>query len=383
MTSAAAKPAVLLVDMMSGSNDYGRELVASLAPRCMLTVMTVDDSPVSSMPGLRCLAAFPAFGGRGSKAQKLLQSTRAFALLVRELWRHRHHAVHVQFFRFRLADMLIYLACMPWLHCFVYTAHNTLPHESRWWHRLAYRQWYRRVSAVHVLSTHAREGVVALAGIPPEKVYMVPHGNYQSLRARTAAAPVRTPAALGVPPGHRVGLVFGLVREYKGIDRLVQAAALLAPDVPLTLLVAGGGSAELFEQYVQQAKALGVSHRFVFRRGYVPDDELAGLLRCCDFAVFPYRNIYQSGALMLAMTFGVPMVTADLPGFKEYVAEGQQALMCDCANPAALAQTLEKMTRNDDLRRTMGVKARELADTRYDWGAIADELLHIYRQAVR
>lgn len=380
MTPIAPKPLLLLVDMMSGANDYGRELAASLAPRCALTVVTVDDSPLATMTELRCLAVFPAFGGKGSKLKKLLHSARAFAMLVRELWRHRRHAVHVQFFRFSFVDMLVYLACMPWLRCFVYTAHNTLPHEPRWWHRRAYQHWYRRVDAIHVLSGHARNGVLALASIPPGRVHVVPHGNYQALRARTAASAEPTKLALGIPTGHKVGLAFGLVREYKGIDRLVQAAALLPTDVPLTLLIAGGGSAELFEQYVNQAKALGVGHRFVFRRGYVPDDELAGLLRCSDFAVFPYRNIYQSGALMLAMTFGVPMVTADLPGFKEYVQEGQQALMCDCADIDAFAQTLQRITLDDDLRNAMGRSARDLADTKYDWGAIADELLRIYRQ---
>lgn len=376
------RPRVLLVDMMSGSNDYGRELVASLAPRCSLTVVTVDNSPVVEMPGLRCLALFPAFGGPGSKCVKLQRSLHGFGALARELWRHRHDTVHVQFFRFQLLDMLLYLIMLPWLRCLVYTAHNALPHESRAWHLWVYKVWYRSVSHVQVLSAYARDRVIEFAGLDGGRVWVVPHGNYASLRARTKECSTPSQQDYGVPVGHRVGLFFGLVREYKGVDLLIDAARHLSPKLPLTIVVAGGGERALFEQYVEQAKRLGVTDRFVFRQGYLPDDELAGLLRMCDFTVFPYKHIYQSGALMLSTTFAKPVVASDLAGFREYVGHEQEALLYQNGDAVALAKTLERITQDDELRAQLGRRAEHAANTRYDWSLIAGQLLAIYHHEV-
>lgn len=374
------RPHVLLIDMMSGSNDYGRELVASLAPRCNLTVVTVDNSPAAEMLGLRCLALFPAFGGPGGKFFKLRKSLYAFGVLARELWRHRRETVHVQFFRFQLLDMLLYLIMSPWLRCLVYTAHNALPHESHAWHLWAYKVWYRSVTHVQVLSAYARDRVIEFAGLDGTRVWVVPHGNYASLRARTEECSTPSLKDYGVPVGHRVGLFFGLVREYKGVDSLINAAQHLSPNLPLTIVVAGGGAPALFEKYVEQAKCLGVADRFVFRQGYLPDNELAGLLRMCDFTVFPYKHIYQSGALMLSTTFAKPVVASDLAGFREYVNHEQEALLYKNGDAVALAKTLERITINDNLRAQLGSAAEQAAKTRYDWNVIAGQLLDIYCQ---
>jgi glycosyltransferase involved in cell wall biosynthesis len=378
LSKEASDQRVLLVDMMSGSNDYGRELVASLAPRCDLTVVTVDNSPVAGMPGLHCLAVFPAFGGPAGKLHKLQQSISAFGTLARAVWAHRAATVHVQFFRFQLLDMLLYLCMLPWLRCLVYTAHNALPHETRPWHLWAYRAWYRCVTHVQVLSTYARDRVAEFAGLQADRVWVVPHGNYASLLARTVEAATPTHKQTGINREGRVGLFFGLIREYKGVDLLIEASALLPDELPLTLVIAGGGERALFNQYVEQAKRLGVSARFVFRPGYLTDDELAGLLRMCDFTIFPYRHIYQSGALMLSLTFSKAVVAANLQGFREYVAHEQEALLYPTGDAQGLADALVRMTTNDELRGSLGAHAAIAANTRYDWGVIAGQLLDIY-----
>lgn len=378
-TARQSLPRVLLVDMMSGSNDYGRELVTGLAPLCELTVVTVDNSPVATMQDVRCLAVFPEFGGKAPKLQKLRQTISAFITLTRELWRHRKGTVHVQFFRFQLLDMLLYAAMLPWLRCLVYTAHNALPHEAQAWHKRVYKAWYRHVTQVQVLSTYARDRVIEFAGLPSAKVHVVPHGNYASLLERSTDAPTPTLQDYGVPAGHKVALFFGLMRQYKGVDILIEAAAHIPVHTPLTIVVAGAGDREVFDQYAELAKKLGVTSRFVFKNDFLTDDELAGLLRLSDFTVFPYRHIYQSGALMLAMTFGKAMVASDLAGFREYVEGNVQALLFDTGDAVSLGQTLVRITDDAELCSRLGKQAALTASTKFGWNSIAQQLVRIYQ----
>lgn len=370
---------VLLVDMMSGANDYGRELAFALSEFAKLTVVTVSNTPLVSGKNLLVLPIFPAFGSvGGSRWGKIGRTVMAYGRLIRELYLHRADVVHVQFFRFQWLDMLVYAMLRPLLKTLVFTAHNALPHEHSWWHLSAYRWWYRTVDRVHVLSNYARLRILGFAKLAPEHVAVVPHGNYALLERQTTGCQVPTNDSLGIPSNHLIGLIFGLVRDYKGVDRLIDAAALLPDGMPVTFVVAGGGDDKLMASYKADVAARGLEDRVKFIARYLPDDELAGLLRACDFALFPYRHIYQSGALMLALTFGCAIVASDIDGFREYVDADENAILCDTADPNAFSAAISRMVSDQDLRERLALSAKKISVERYGWGVIAADLIDFY-----
>lgn len=363
--------------MMSGANDYGRELVQGLGQLCSLTVVTVDDSPLRGSENVDIYPVFPAFGSAVSRRAKLVQTIVAFCQLLKLVWDHRRDAVHVQFFRFGLIDILFYLACIPWVRCFVYTAHNVLPHEERWWHKTVYKRWYRCVDRLHVLSSNAQQAISKLSGRSPSRIEVVPHGNYETLYSNTLQVPIPDLRDYGIPSGNRVALFFGLIRDYKGVDNLIAAAKLVPGAVGLTVVVAGSGAPELLRSYRSEAALLLESGRMVIIDRRLSDQELASLLRLADFTVFPYRNIYQSGALMLALTFGRPVLAADLPGFREYV-DDNIGVICDCRSPEKLATALTLLCESGEMRRRLGAAARAAALEKYDWALISRALQTLY-----
>ncbi|GKQ58247.1 glycosyltransferase family 4 protein [Sphaerotilus sulfidivorans] len=370
---------VLMVDMMSGANDYGLELCTALARRCDLTVVTVTNTSIAPDRVTRLLPIFPAFGAPMGKLTKLRHSLAAYVTLIREVLRHRHDIVHVQFFRFHLVDMLIYWLLSHWMDHLVYTAHNALPHESRTWHRLLYRRWYRRVSHVHVLSDYAKARIQEFSGLSPDKISVIHHGNYQALLERSGAKIDENATTSARPSSSTVtGLVFGQLREYKGVDLLISAARHLPTDSRLHFIVAGGGSPALFDSYAQQARDNGVGERFSFRCGHLEDSDLIAMITATDFSLFPYRHIYQSGALMLAMTCGTAIMAADLAGFREYTRNGEDALLCDCTSPETFAAALSRLENDPALRQHLQKASRDAATGRYSWEHIADSLIELY-----
>src|SRR5262245_20483636 len=192
----------------------------------------------------------------------------------------------------------IYFLLRPWLRNLVFSAHNAVPHEAAGWHQAFFKRWYRMLDRVHVFSSYARDRLIADFGVPEWKLLLTPLGNYEDF---VAQHPVDAGAAcrsgLGSPQEARVVLFFGLIRPYKGVDRLLAAFELLAKAEEVHLVIAGSAAPGLARELEAAIERSDAKARIRFRPRFSSDPELAALLRMADIVVFPYQHVYQSGAL--------------------------------------------------------------------------------------
>ncbi len=204
----------------------------------------------------------------------------------------------------------------------MWTAHNVLPHDTPF--PLVDVELRRGVVAradiVHVLS----EGTVAAAAplyeIPAGKVLHLPHPAYLGVYPDDVSdADARRAYGLGADD-----IVFGLVgrlRPYKGLDALLDAFESLAAAPPdprrRRLLIAGTPSADpSIDALLARARA---HPDVVVDARRIPADELSRPLRASDVIVLPYRSSLNSGALLLALSFGRPVIAAASPHVSETV----------------------------------------------------------------
>lgn len=190
----------------------------------------------------------------------------------------------------------------------LWTVHNVLPHETRYRPiegELA-RFLAAHASAIHVMGTGTYDAVRPHYELDPARTVVIRHPSYADVYPdfvdRTAAR-----ARLGVGRHDVALLVLGGIRPYKGLDQLLDTLDdLLLTEPRLRLLVAGrpGRFPEL-EELRERCEA---HPRVTARFEHVPDAELQLWCRAADLAVLPYRSILNSGALMLALTFGLPVV---------------------------------------------------------------------------
>lgn len=373
-----ARLRVLLVDTLSATNDFGVELPLALAECVDLTVFTLRGTRLTSQPGMSVLVAFPEFGGARSRLQKLGTQFLATFQLGIALWAHRRDVIHVQAFRSIVLELPLYTLLRPFLKHLVCTVHNALPHERAWWQPLAYGHWYRMLHLAHVLSVHTGHALVARFGMRPERILYTPHGNYETfLKAFPPAATHQTRTVLGLAPGHALILFFGLIRQYKGVERLIAAAQRMQSS-QVTILIAGSCEDDM-QVDIKQALDRGTSRPKVdVRFGFVEQQTLSDYLAAADIVVFPYRHIYQSGALLLAMTSGKAIVASDIAGFREYVEPGETAVLCDTNDAQALATVLDHLAADPDARARLGSNALQAASTTYAWANIARTIVKGY-----
>lgn len=194
----------------------------------------------------------------------------------------------------------------------LWTVHNLATHDARFpdAEQLLAEALCSLADRIIVLNSHTSEAAKGFFDIPPNKVSHIPHSSYSGVY------PDRTPRksvqrVLGVPEGlATVGFV-GAVRPYKGVGDLLKATAILARRRSRCgVIIAGETNAAAMREVESSLPFRLPSFR---QHSLLTDEEIALWMSACDVLVLPYRGILNSGSMMLAATFGVPVVLPSLP----------------------------------------------------------------------
>lgn len=176
----------------------------------------------------------------------------------------------------------------------VRTVHNLKPHEAGSWIEERLLDWLERRTVLWVVLNETTPTP------DPSRTVLIPHGHYREWY------PVPTVEQV---PGRL--LSFGVVRPYKGLDDLVTSFRDVPPSEALTLRICGrpesAEAAARVEELVAGDARIGLDLRFV------PDEELAAQLVASEIVVLPYREIHNSGAALLALSFNRPVLVRDSP----------------------------------------------------------------------
>ena len=188
-------------------------------------------------------------------------------------------------------------------------------------------------------------------------------------------------ARLGLDPTTRYALFFGLIRDYKGLDLLLDAWARLRKEGAADdckLIVAG----EFYtskEPYLRQIERLGLSNAVILHDFFVPDDEVRNYFSAADFVVQPYKTATQSGVTQIAYQFCLPMIVTDVGGLAEIVPDGRVGYVCP-PTAEGVARAIRRIREGDTLRR---FRANCLDERRrFSWEAMCDRITEVYRRTI-
>lgn len=186
--------------------------------------------------------------------------------------------------------------------------------------------------------------------------------------------------------GRFLFLTVGGIEPRKGSIELVEALAKVGAsiDPPPVLAVVGGQSfqdyADYRERFFERAAALGLEvGRDVVLLGTVSDDELPGWYQAADAFVFPSVKEGWGLVVLEALAAGLPVITSDIAVFREYLTDGEGALMVPAGDATALAEEMRRVASDADLRSRLAAAGPAVAG-RYTWEACARRHAEIYRE---
>ena len=156
---------------------------------------------------------------------------------------------------------------------------------------------------------------------------------------------------------HRI-LAFGKWGTYKRLELMIEAFAMVAKELPDAQLVIGGGDHPSAAGYIDSMKEQCAGDPKITFCGYVPEDSLPELFQSSSVAVMPYSSSTGcSGVAHLACAYGVPIVCADLPDFRQ-MALGEE-LAIDFFPPGSaqgLADCLIELLQDPAKQQTMAAQ---------------------------
>ena len=249
----------------------------------------------------------------------------------------------------------------------VWTVHNVLPHGAR--HapieRAVHRQLARSADRIHVM----HPGTAALARphyrLAADRVRHIPHPSYIGAVPPAAGRDAER-ERLGIGRGALGVLLLGQMRAYKGVLDLIVAAGEAAEHRDLVLLLAGSATDDEAAA-IDAALAAHPHLRAVRHLDFVIDAELPGWFAAADVVALPYRGILNSGSMLLAATYGAPVLLPRAPHLEsEHGGRTWVTLYDDGAD--GLRRALES-ARVDDGEARAAALADALAWTGEDAGA--------------
>jgi glycosyltransferase involved in cell wall biosynthesis len=210
------------------------------------------------------------------------------------------------------------------------------------------------------------------AGVPDEKIALIPHG-VDTARFRPPSAEERAAARarFGLPADAVVIVFTGRLLRGKGLEDLVAAFGEVAEEVPAAhLLVVGSGAGQSLsveDELRARVASSGRGARVTFT-GRLEPDGVAEALRAAD--VFAFPSVYEALGISLieAAATGLPAVGARTGGIVDVIEDGASGWLFVPGDAHDLAGRLRALAREPEGRARLGARARAIAVERFDEG---------------
>ena len=246
--------------------------------------------------------------------------------------------------------------------------HNLIPHEHKPGDKLLSRYFIRSVDGYVALSESVLSDIDLFDNKKPRT--FCPHPLYDHFGQ--PATRQESLLHLGLDPAFRYILFFGLIRDYKGLDMLLQAYAdSRLRDLNVRLLVAGEfyGSSD---KYFELERKLGLEGLVIWKNEFVPSDEVRYCFGAADIIAQPYKTATQSGVSQIAYHFGKPMLVTRVGGLAEIVPDGIAGYAVE-PEPSQIADRLvDFFTNNRQEEFSKGVQEQK---QKYSWSKMTKAIL--------
>lgn len=242
-------------------------------------------------------------------------------------------------------------------------------------------QWSQRYTwrgADYVLPvTRVLGDMVAAAGVPEARIQVIPNG-IDPARFATAADTETAKRMLGLQGRMVLGFT-GFLRNWHGLDLVLDLLAHDTAETARHLLVVGDGPARA--DLEAQARRLGIADRLTIT-GIVGRDEVARYIAAFDIALQPAVVAYASPLKLFEyLVLGRAIVAPAQPNIMEVLEDGVNAALFDPERPQALAEAIERVSRDAGLRARIAAGARASIDKQgLTWRRNAERVSQLFHE---
>jgi D-inositol-3-phosphate glycosyltransferase len=249
---------------------------------------------------------------------------------------------------------------------------NLIPHEKRPGDRIL-TQYYVAVSDAFVAMSKSVFNDINLFTQSKPRI-LSPHpifDNFGEIRKREKAL-----HNIGLSNEFRYILFFGFIRDYKGLDLLIDAFSdERFRMLPVKLLVAGEFYSD-GQKYFDQIDKLKLSHQIILRNDFIANEQVADYFSAADIVAQPYKSATQSGVTQIGFHFEKPMLVTNVGGLAEIIPHEIIGYVTE-PDPKEIANSLFDFfssNRKDTFEQNIIQEKKK-----YDWKEMYQRIVELYQ----
>lgn len=243
---------------------------------------------------------------------------------------------------------------------------NVIPHEKRFFDKGANKFFLKYNDGFVVMS----DAVLAdLLSLKPEAKYIrVNHPVYNQfgdiLKREDALS------KLNLNSDKKYILFFGFIRDYKGLDLLIEAMNHLPEEYHLIVAGEVYGSFDKYSKLIDGSKLKERIHLF---NHYISDDEVNLYFSASDVCVLPYKSATQSGITSISHHFNLPIIATDVGGLKETIEHKETGLIVEEPSSEKIAKSILEYYSNNYKEKFSAKIQKEKAEN--SWSNFAKKII--------
>ena len=251
---------------------------------------------------------------------------------------------------------------------------NVIPHEPHFWDKWLIRYFIRSIDHFVAMSDSVKDDCLRfLPASLHNCVALSPHPLYDNFGEPVTQTQARK--ELNLPADKTILLFFGFIRDYKGLDLLMNAYAQAVKKHPELLLVVAGEFYNNGRQYSELESELQLNGKICWRTDFIPDDRVRYYFSAADLIVQPYKTATQSGVTQIAYHFEKPMLVTNVGGLAEIVPDGKVGYVCDVkaddiADAISRFASMDKNKRDTQFRQNIQKEKQK-----YAWSRMSDAIV--------
>jgi glycosyltransferase involved in cell wall biosynthesis len=245
--------------------------------------------------------------------------------------------------------------------------HNLVPHEKRFFDDAFNRFFLSHYDGFIVLSESVKHAV--LAQKPGALTRVLKHPSYQQFGKKMDKQ--YACQEIGIDATKKTILFFGLIRDYKGLDILLEAFSKM--DDAFQLLIAGEvyGERKVYDDLIERSK----NKQVYFVDQFIPSDKVAFYFSASDLCVLPYRTATQSGIKAMCDVFQLPVLVSQVGGLAEDIALNENGFIIEDMSPEALAAQINLLFAEDQLENVAKNLLFQSEKQENEWDEFAESVL--------
>jgi glycosyltransferase involved in cell wall biosynthesis len=266
---------------------------------------------------------------------------------------------------------------------FIWTIHNLTHHEDK---QKQIELFFCQIlgNLANAIITHCEIAQIEVANIfkirNSKKIHVIPHGNYINFYENNISKEKAKIKLL--QPQHSFNFLFlGEIRPYKGIKLLISSFQKIenTENLSMSLIIAGRPKSRRFIKEIKRLIKGNKNINLVLN--YISDNEIQVYLNAADIMVFPYRDVFTSGSILLAMSFGKPIIAPRIGCIKD-VLDDSGSFLYDLGHSNELHEIMKKAVLEKSQLQQMGCHNLNLAK-RFSWVNIAEATKDLYLSLIK